>query len=242
MKINIFKTVDELLPAMAEYFASTAQMAISSRGAFNVALSGGTSPLKLYEMLASSRFKKRIAWNKINFFFGDERHVPRESPENNAYMVTKALFDPLNISSSQIFSVDTSLPPEEAAANYARAISDHFKNGDVRFDLILLGLGDNAHTASLFPHTAVLGQKLASVKAVYLDQENRYRITMTAPLINDARHIAFLVFGEAKREAVFHVFEGRTDPEKYPAQLIHPVDGDQQWFLDEAAASRLQKK
>ena len=242
MKINIFKTVDELLPAMAEYFASIAQMAISSRGEFNVALSGGTSPVKLYEMLASPDFKERIDWRKINFFFGDERHVPKESPGNNATMVTKALFDPLNISSSQIFSVDTTLPAHEAATNYASAISHQFKNDLVRFDLILLGLGDNAHTASLFPHTAVLGEKLASVKAVYLDQENRYRITMTAPLINEARHIAFLVFGEAKRDAVFNVFEGRTDPEKYPAQLIHPVDGDLQWFLDEAAASRLQKR
>ena len=125
---------------------------------------------------------------------------------------------------------------------YACAVSDHFEDGEVRFDLILLGLGENAHTASLFPYTPVLSEKFAWIKAVYLDQPNRYRITMTAPLINQARHIAFLVFGEAKRNAVFHVLESATDPEKYPAQLIHPVNGDLQWFLDEAAASRLKRE
>lgn len=239
MKINVFKTVEELLPAVADFFASTAQMAIASRGEFNVALSGGASPVKLYEMLASRDFKERIDWHKINFFFGDERYVPKTSPENNAHMVKKALFDPLHIPASRIFSVDTTLPAYQAARKYSGVVSDHFEGGEIRFDLILLGLGANSHTASLFPYTSVLGEKFAFIKAVYLHQEDRYRITMTAPLINQARHIAFLVFGAAKRDAVFHVLEGASDPEKYPAQLIRPVDGDLQWFLDEAAASRV---
>jgi 6-phosphogluconolactonase len=242
MKIHVFRTLRELLSAMADYFTTAAHEAISSRGEFNVALSGGSSPVKLYEMLASPPFKNRINWEKTNFFFGDERYVPKASPENNAHMAAKALFDPLMVSRSRIFSVDTTLPPHEAAMDYAAKISDHFEGGDIAFDLILLGLGENAHTASLFPDTPVLHEKLASIKAFWLDRESQYRISMTAPLINQARHIAFFVFGETKSNAVHHVLGETTDPEKYPAQLIHPVDGDLQWFLDEAAASLLNNK
>ncbi|HEY9488607.1 MAG TPA: 6-phosphogluconolactonase [Chryseosolibacter sp.] len=240
MKINVFKTVNELIPAVAGYFSATAQDSISSRGEFNVALSGGISPKKLYEMLASPEFEKQIDWDKINFFFGDERNVPKDDPENNALMVRKVLFDPLKISESRIFAVDTTLPPQEASKRYMSAISHHFGDQKIRFDLILLGLGDDAHTASLFPYTAVLKDESASIKAVYVEQKDLYRITMTAPLINQARHIAFLVFGNAKSKAVYHVLENGSDPEKYPAQLIHPENGDLQWFLDETAASGLQ--
>jgi len=242
MKINVFKTVQELLVAMADYFVSTAKSSISSRKEFNVALSGGSSPKKLYEILASSDFKHQVEWDKVNFFFGDERYVPADDPDNNALMVKKALFDPLNISSSNIFTINTSLPPEEAAKKYTLTIANHFKDQKIRFDLVLLGLGDNSHTASLFPYTSVLSDKSASVKAVFLEEQNVYRITMTAPLINQARQIAFLVYGEAKTDAVRHVLEDVIDTEKYPAQLIHPEKGDLRWYLDEAAASGLKKE
>ena len=242
MKINVFKTVQELLVAMADYFVSTAKSSISSRKEFNVALSGGSSPKRLYEILSSSDFKHQVEWDKVNFFFGDERYVPADDPDNNALMVKKALFDPLNISSSNIFTINTSLPPEEAAKKYTLTIANHFKDQKIRFDLVLLGLGDNSHTASLFPYTSVLSDKSASVKAVFLEEQNVYRITMTAPLINQARQIAFLVYGEAKTDAVRHVLEDVIDTEKYPAQLIHPEKGDLGWYLDEAAASGLKKE
>ena len=241
MKINVFKTVQELLTSMADYFVLTAKSSISSRREFNVALSGGSSPRRLYEMLASPDFKHRIEWDKVNFFFGDERYVPANDSENNALMVKKALFDPLNISSSNIFAINTSLPAEVAAKKYSLTIANHFKNQKIRFDLILLGLGDNSHTASLFPHTDVLSDKSESVKAVFLEEQNVYRITMTAPLINQARHIAFLVYGEAKAEAVHHVLENELNEKEYPAQLIRPYEGELRWYLDEAAASRLKK-
>ena len=242
MKINIFKPVQELLMAVADYFVSIAQRSISSHGEFNVALSGGSSPKRLYEMLASPDFKHQVEWNKVNFFFGDERYVPADDRENNSLMVKKALFDPLKISSSNIFVINTLLSPEDAAKKYISTITDHFKDQQIRFDLIILGLGDNSHTASLFPYTFVLTDRSASVKAVFLEQQNVYRITMTAPLINQARHIAFLVYSEAKAEAVYHVLENGHDAEKYPAQLIHPGNGDLQWYLDEAAASGLKKE
>lgn len=239
--ISIFKTIEELTMAVAEYFVTIAQRSISSRGEFNVVLSGGSSPKSLYEMLASPDFKHQVEWDKVNFFFGDERYVPANDPENNALMVKKAMFDPLQISSSNIFAVNTSFSPEEAAKKYISTISDHFKDQQIRFDLILLGLGDNSHTASLFPFTSVLSDKSASVKAVFLETQNVYRITMTAPLINQARHIAFLVYGKAKADAVRHVLEKELNEKKYPAQLIHPEKGDLQWYLDEAAASGLKK-
>jgi 6-phosphogluconolactonase len=241
MEINIYKTIHELLLAMADYFLSTAQSSISTRGEFNVVLSGGSSPKLLYEMLASPDFKYRLDWESVNFFFGDERFVPADDPQNNALMVKKALFHPLNISQSRIFPINTSLSPQEAAERYTSTITDHFKGRKVRFDLILLGLGDNSHTASLFPYTSVLVDKSASIKEVYLEQQNIYRITMTAPLINQAHHIAFLVYGEAKADAVHHVLENERDENKYPAQLIQPENGNLKWYIDEAAASHLDR-
>ena len=191
--------------------------------------------------MASPEFREQLNWKKVNFFFGDERVVPANDPENNAYMVKRALFDPLNISESKIFAVNTALLPNEAAKQYTATIATHFKGQKPLLDLILLGLGDNAHTASLFPYTPVLTDKTASVQTVFLEVQKVNRITMTAPLINLARNIAFLVYGQDKAEAVKHVLEGEFDPEKYPAQLINPLKGELHWFLDEAAKSLLEK-
>jgi 6-phosphogluconolactonase len=242
MKLNIFNTEDEVLNGLANYFVETAAHSIASYGQFSVVLSGGTSPKKLYELLASSLFKDKVEWNKVHFFFGDERYVPRTDPQSNYLMAKKALFEPLNLSYKQIFAIDTSLSPEEAAKKYTHDINYYFAGNDVRFDLILLGLGDNSHTASLFPHTSVLHDETASVKEVFLEDQQVYRITMTAPLINQAHYIAFLVYGESKALAVHHVIEDKKDIENYPAQLIKPKNGDLYWFLDSSAASLLSIK
>ncbi|HZJ36831.1 MAG TPA: 6-phosphogluconolactonase [Gillisia sp.] len=242
MTVHISKTIPELIKAIAAHFISVGNNAIATRGEFNVVLSGGNSPKKLYELLASPGYKEKINWKKINFFFGDERVVPANDPENNAYMVKRTLFDPLNISQSNIFPINTSLSPQEAAKSYTATITEHLDSQELQFDLILLGLGDNAHTASLFPYTPVLTEKSASVQAVFLEGQKIYRISMTAPLINRARNIAFLVYGQEKAEAVHLVLEGEFDPEKYPAQLTNPLKGELHWFLDEAAASLLERR
>jgi len=241
MAIYIYKTVPNLIKALADVVVTMAQNAISLNGEFNIALSGGNSPKKLYEMLASPDYNQQIAWSKVNFFFGDERYVPDDDPENNSNMVRAALFAPLNIEESNIFSVDTSLSPDEAAKHYAARIAAHFKGKESAFDLILLGLGDNSHTASLFPNTTVLHDPSASVQALFLPEQNVYRITMTAPMINQARHIAFLVYGQSKAEAVHHVLEDGYDPDKYPAQLIKREGGNVGWYLDNDAASLLRR-
>ena len=239
MEIHIYKSTTDLITAIADFVVRTAQDSIASRGEFNVVLSGGKSPEFLYEKLASPEYKKQVDWNKVNFFFGDERYVPVNDPQNNAKVARELLFAPLNIPASRIFAVDTSLPPDNAAEDYTAQIASHFGRKESVFDLILLGLGDNAHTASLFPYTNVLNNQSVSAQSVFLKQQNTYRITMTAPLINQARNIAFLVYGKAKAEAVHHVLESEYDPEQYPAQLIKPEHGNLQWYLDEDAASLL---
>jgi len=242
MKINLFNSEDEVLEGLANYFVATAKKSIEDHGQFSVALSGGNSPKKLYELLASDKFKGQVDWKKVHFFFGDERYVPHNDPQSNYLMAKKALLEPLGLSYRQIFPVNTSVSPDEAAARYTNDINLYFAGFDPRFDLVLLGLGDNSHTASLFPHTSVLTDKTASAKAVFLNDQQVYRITLTAPLINKAHHIAYLVYGAGKAEAVHHVIEDKKDIENYPAQLIKPDDGDLQWFLDHDAASMLTNK
>lgn len=242
MKLNIYDTEDEVLEGLAKYFVDTAARSIADDGQFSVALSGGNSPKKLYELLASPKYRDKVEWQKVHFFFGDERYVPHTDPQSNYLMAKKAILQPLDLSYRQIFPVNTSVSPEEAAARYTNDINLYFAGFEPRFDLVLLGLGDNSHTASLFPHTPVLHDKSASIKEVFLKDQQVYRITMTAPLINLAHHIAYLVYGQGKAEAVHHVIEDQTNIEQYPAQLIKPVDGDLQWFMDKSAASLLKNK
>jgi 6-phosphogluconolactonase len=241
MKLNVLKTADDVLLNLANFFITVAEQSIANNDKFSVALSGGSSPKKLYELLASSAFKNKVEWEKVYFFFGDERNVPKTDKDSNYLMAKTALFDPLHISNSNIFAVDTTLSPAAAAEKYTEAIDDFFDGEPLQFDLVLLGLGDNSHTASLFPYTPVLHDKTASVKEVFLADQQVYRITFTAPLINQAHYIAFLVYGEGKAIAVHHVLEDAKDIENYPAQLIAPVTGNVQWFLDEAAAANIKK-
>jgi len=241
MKLNIFNTADEVLAALATHFVKLANAAISNEGKFSVALSGGSSPKKLYELLAST-YHDQLEWSKVYFFFGDERNVPHNHPDSNYLMTKKALFDPLNIASANIFPVDTSLSPKDAAAAYQEEILQFFDEGELSFDLVLLGLGDNSHTASLFPYTPVLHDRVPGVSEVFLEDQQVFRITLNAPLINEAANIAFLVYGEGKAIAVHHILEDDEDIENYPAQLIEPIVGEIEWFLDESAASLLNSR
>lgn len=241
MQINIFKSEAEVLANLATYFVAITNQAIAKNGRCAVALSGGTSPKKLYELLSSSSFKNKVQWQKIDFFFGDERYVPQTDSNSNYLMAKKALFEPLEIEPAHIFAVDTLLEPDKAAAQYDTTINNYFAGNKKCFDLILLGLGDNSHTASLFPYTPVLNDTTASIKSVFLNDQQVYRITFTAPLINQAYHVVFLVYGQSKAAAVHHVIEDVRDIENFPAQLIAPVDGELQWFIDKAAAAKLKQ-
>lgn len=239
MSIHIHPTTTTTLHALADYFVARAAEAVTARGRFAVALSGGSSPKKLYELLASPTYRDQVDWPKVFFFFGDERNVPRTDPRSNYLMARTALLAPLGIADDHVFALNTDLLPAEAAAAYTKEINVFFSPKPARFDLVLLGLGDNSHTASLFPHTAVLHATTAEVQAVFVPEVGMDRLTFTAPLINQARAVAFLVFGADKAAAVRRVRQGPRNPEEFPAQLITPAAGERHWFLDEAAAADL---
>jgi 6-phosphogluconolactonase len=241
VKLNISATEAGVLGNLAGFFIKAGNEAIANHGRFSVSLSGGSSPKKLYELLASPAYKDQLDWTKVDFFFGDERNVKHTDKDSNYLMAKTAMFDALQINPDQVFPVDTTYGPADAAKAYTEAISGYFKDKPVVFDLVLLGLGDNSHTASLFPHTPILHDDTVSVKEVWLEDQQVYRISMTAPMINAAKHIAFLVYGEGKAIAVHHVLEDASDIDEYPAQLIRKDEGVQ-WFLDTAAASQLVNK
>jgi len=238
MNLLIYKTQAELFEDLIDYIVTIAGKAIADNGRFNFVLTGGNSPKALYELLATT-YKEKIDWSKVYFFFGDERNVMPDHESYNGLMAKRAILDPLQIQEDHIFYVDTKLAPEKAAIEYTKAITKHFEGTDLIFDLILLGMGDDAHTASLFPGTSILKSKEVEVDSVYVDKLSTYRISFTAPLINKAKNIAFLVFGENKAEAAKHVLEGNKNTSLYPTQLIHPIDGNVTWFLDDAAAALL---
>jgi len=239
MNLLIYKTQSQLLEDLAEYIIKIANKSIEEQDCFNFVLTGGNSPKTLYEMLATT-YRDRIDWSKVYFFFGDERNVMPDHESYNGLMAKKAILEPLNIAEDHIFYVNTTLAPEKAAIEYNKAIVKHFDGADLVFDLILLGMGDDAHTASLFPGTDILNNKHVEIDSVFVEKLSTYRISFTAPLINKAKNVAFLVFGENKAVAVKHVIEApKRNTKLYPAQLIKPIDGNVTWFLDDQAASLL---
>lgn len=239
MKLHIYDTEAAVIKALADFFVATVNAAIRKNDECSVVLSGGNSPKKLYQLLASEEYKNEVDWSRVSFFFGDERYVPFDHPDNNGLMAKQTLFDPLQIRESKIFYIGTSLSPEHDAANYTDNVFTYFGERQPKFDLVLLGLGDNSHTASLFPYTDVLHEKKAIIRPVFLPEQKVYRITMTASLINEAQKIAFLVYGKSKAGAVHHILKDEKNIELYPAQLIQPLDGTVNWFLDTEAAKLL---
>ena len=240
MNLLIYKTLDELNQDLADYVIKIAEMSIEENDRFNFVLTGGNSPKALYNFLATE-CKDRIDWEKVYFFFGDERNVPANDQNYNGLMAKKALFEGLGTAEDHIFYIDTTLAPEKAAIEYKKALDKHFEGSDIIFDLILLGMGDDAHTASIFPHTSLVKDEEATVAAVFVEKLNTYRISLTAPLINKAENVAFLVFGEGKAEALKHVIgDEEKDFDTYPSQLINPIDGKLTWFVDEAATKLLE--
>ena len=238
MNLNVFKESKDAIEALAKVLIANAKNAIAENNKFSVALSGGSSPKKLYELLAD-KYANEIDWTKVYFFFGDERYVAHDHPDSNYLMAKNSLLDRLAIKEENIFKVDTNLDPASAALAYQRNICQFF-NEQTCFDFILLGLGDDAHTASIFPKTSLVWIDEELVKEVYLEDKEVYRISFTAPLINQAKEIAFLTFGANKADAIKAVLEGEKNVEQYPAQLIHPKSGNLNWFVDEAAVSKLE--
>nr|AQQ74721.1 hypothetical protein [uncultured bacterium] len=239
MHLQLAKTKDELSRQCAEWMTTYIAETLTTQDRFTLVLSGGSTPKTLYSLLASPSFRDRIDWQKLHFFWGDERYVPFEDERNNAKMVFNALLDNVPVNKEQVHIMSTSLPPEKAAADYENILRKYFKDQTTTFDLVLLGLGDDAHTLSLFPGYPVIRENKKWVDAFYLESQDMYRITLTPPVVNQARRVAFLVSGGDKAAAVYHTIASEHDPDLYPAQIVQPFHTDAFWFCDEAAAADL---
>ncbi|EIA07716.1 6-phosphogluconolactonase [Flavobacterium frigoris] len=235
--VRIFNNKEEITTNAANIFVAAAQNAILERGRFVVALTGGSSPVAVYKLLATPAYQEKIDWEKIFIFWGDERWVPLDDERSNAKMAYDCLLSHVSIPKNNIFPMyREGVTPEDYALEYEKSIKN-ITGEDGQFDLILLGMGDDGHTASLFPGQAVLQEQHKWVSAYYLEPQTMFRITLTAPLINKAKQILVLTFGENKAHALNEVLHGAYNPEKYPTQLIKPLDGELLFLTDKDATS-----
>ncbi len=237
--IRVCANPEALSVAAAEVFATAAQQAIQARGRFAVVLAGGGTPHRTYELLRYAPFREQIPWQHTHFFWGDERCVPTNDVRNNARMARQALLDHVPVPPEQIHPMICDGSPQKAAEEYEALLHRFFVDDRPRFDLVLLGLGENGHTASLFPGTPVLEEQQRWVAEVYVAEEKLHRLTLTASVINQAAQIVFLVSGQGKKMILRKIVEDPPDPSNIPAQLIKPVEGDLLWLVDQDAAGLL---
>jgi 6-phosphogluconolactonase len=228
----------------AQYLAEMVQEAVDARGQARIAISGGSTPKAAFQLLADphQRWRAAMPWEQLDLYWVDERCVPPEDPESNYRMTKEALLSHVPLPCSQVHRMEGELEPEVAAARYESELRNSFRLEGAespRFDLVALGMGDDGHTASLFPHTAAIHEMGRLVTANHVPQKDTWRITLTWPVINHASSVFFLIAGEDKAERVREVFMGPRDPERLPSQLIWPASGILTLFLDKAAAALL---
>ena len=242
--IEVVSTAADLFHVAAEEFVRVVRAAIGGQGRFTVALSGGSTPKALYSLLAANYAD--FAWNRIFLFFGDERHVPPNDPDSNYRMVNESLLAKIAIPAENVFRVKAENPDAAAAASDYEAQLRRFfelrpedRPGEFpRFDLILLGMGPDGHTASLFPDSPALDEQARLVVANWVAKFNTHRITFTFPVLNRAAEVMFLASGADKADMLHQVLEGKNTP-PLPSQRVQPSDGRLLWMLDEAAAAKL---
>jgi len=242
--VRVFPDLLSLSRAAAAEFVALAREAVQARGLFTVALSGGSTPRTLYSLLADDpQLRGEVAWEKVHFFFSDERHVPPDHPDNNYRMVRLALLSRIPAPPSSAHRMATELKdPAGVADEYEHGLREFFRlspGGVPRFDLVLLGLGAEGHTASLFPGSEALRETRRLVVATWVKALQVWRITLTFPVLNNASEVAFLVSGAEKAEALRNVLEGIPNPDLWPAQAVQPTRGRRLFFVDQQAASQL---
>ena len=240
-EIRILKTAAELFETAASIFTAQAAEAIRAHGRFTVALSGGSTPKTLYSLLAT---KPGIPWDKVYFFWGDERHVPPDDPDSNYRMVNEALLSKIQVPAGNVFRIHAEENDAAAAAlQYEQVIKDffHLSPGQFpRFDLIYLGTGPDGHTASLFPGTAALNETQRLVVANWVPKFNTHRLTFTYPVLNAAACVMFLASGADKAPILHEILENSAAG--LPSQKVRPTNGKLIWLVDEAAASKLSSR
>ena len=243
-EIRILTTPQELFEAAGEEVLRDANEAVKARGRFSLAMSGGSTPKSLYNLLASNA-RTALPWDRMYFFWGDERHVPPTDADSNYRMADEAMLSKVPVPAGNVFRMATENPDAaQVAEDYEKTLRKFFQlsPGDVpQFDLILLGLGPDGHTASLFPGTAALREKSRLVVSNWVEKLKTHRLSFTFPVLNAARCVAFLVSGTDKASVLKTVLEENAPGEQYPAKLVNPTTGRLIWFLDRAAASFLSK-
>lgn len=237
--IQTFTDLEALSRGAADLFVQQSRHAVQARGRFSVALSGGSTPKRTYELLATAPWRDQVPWGDVHVFWGDERCVPPDDPRSNYRMTRVAWLDHVPVPAAQVHPIPTPTTPQDAAASYDVELRQYFGQGPPRFDLVFLGMGTNAHTASLFPGTPVLHETKRWAAEVYVAEQDLWRVTLTAPILNEAAVIAFLVSGADKGPVLREVIEGPRDVERLPSQLIQPKNGELRWLVDKAAAAAL---
>ena len=235
--LQVYPDLDALVTGAADYIADLAVRCIVERGRFTLALAGGSTPRPVYERLATSEYAGRIDWTKVQIFFGDERCVPPEDTRSNYQMARAALCDHVPIPAANIHRMHGEETPEQAALQYESDLRTILAGHGL--DLVLLGMGDNGHTASIFPGLAAVTETSRWAMAQYVEVMGMWRVTLTPVVINKAGHVAFLAAGAGKAEMLQRVLEGPFDPVLLPSQIIRPAHGELRWLVDQAAAARL---
>jgi 6-phosphogluconolactonase len=240
--IEICESSAELVQRAAQSITGILKERLAEQPGATLVLSGGSTPRQIYHLLASDAFRDTVEWQRVALFWGDERTVPPTDPESNYGMTRQTMLQRLPVPESQIYRIAGELPPEQAARQYEENIRKHFglaEENTPRFDLVLLGLGEDGHTASLFPETTALQEDRRLVASVFVRRLNTHRITMTLPVINNALRVLFLVSGAGKATILSKVLEGPGG--RFPAQLIKPSGDGLHWLVDREAASSLHR-
>jgi 6-phosphogluconolactonase len=240
-ELQVYRDADALAHALAELFVTTGNIAMADRGSFSVALSGGNTPRAAYELLGKEPLIDQISWSDVFIYFGDERCVPPSDEQSNYRMAEKAFLSAIPIPPANVHRIAGEIDPGHAANEYASLLRADLGNAP-QFDMVLLGLGADGHTASLFPGANPTVDDGALVRAVYSQSQMMWRVTVTPKVINLARTVAFAVEGPDKAVALEAVYEGPRDPVKYPAQIVQPSSGRLIWLVDELAAGMLKSR
>ncbi|MGA3119036.1 MAG: 6-phosphogluconolactonase [Syntrophobacteraceae bacterium] len=240
--VCVYADYEALSRAAAELFLRRANEAINDHGRFIVALSGGHTPERAYELLAGPAFNSQVDWGRVHIFWGDERCVPPNDPRSNARMAREKLLDHVPVPPEQVHTIDCANSAKDCARSYESLLRSFFNGGPGHFDLIFLGLGTDGHTVSLFPGMPALREKARWVTEVYSEKDGIYRVTLTAPILNQSSVLAFIVSGDSKAEVLREVLTQRPESERFPARLIKPdsYEGKLYWLVDRNSASLLE--
>jgi 6-phosphogluconolactonase len=242
MKLHIFDNKEIMSDELAQWICNLISGTLKNQEFFSLVLSGGETPKLLYQKLASNKYKGKINWKRIHIFWGDERVVPFTDERSNAKMAYDILLDHVDIPAPHIHIMRTDIEPNFAVAEYRKLLHSFFDSTAISFDLVLLGMGDDGHTLSLFPGSPMIQEHIHWVNSVYNEKQEMYRITLMPLIVNRAAAIAFMVDGSKKAKVLQQVLEGAQTPENLPAQIIKPENGDLHWFLDKDAAKELKNQ